>query len=169
MNAFPIRRATVDDASGITNVKYRSWQDTYRGIISDSYLDAMSIDQLKTTWQQILSPQNTATVTDLMTNNEGEIIGYICYGKNDDPAFKATSEVYALYLLKSYHGKGLGATLFLKALSQQKSFVVRVLVKNPALSFYRKFKPDQECLSKVEIDGIKYDEMVLVWNQLRPR
>ena len=42
---FRIRKITKSDANDVAVVHVRSWQSAYRGIISDSFLDSMSIEK----------------------------------------------------------------------------------------------------------------------------
>src|SRR5260370_1430958 len=77
MGLFSIRKAQLEDAENIAMIKYRGWQDTYRGIISDLYLDAMSIPELEKQWRHILAPWVSQGVTDVMINEDSNIIGFI--------------------------------------------------------------------------------------------
>ncbi len=43
MAAVRIRLATIDDAPGIAAVNVRAWQTAYRGILPDSFLDALDV------------------------------------------------------------------------------------------------------------------------------
>src|SRR5450830_1700390 len=49
-----LRRATVADAEAIAAVRVDSWQTTYRGMIPDTYLDQMRIEDSFLHWKQIL-------------------------------------------------------------------------------------------------------------------
>jgi hypothetical protein len=40
MNNFQIRKAKLEDASGIASVHIESWKTTYKGIVSANYLNA---------------------------------------------------------------------------------------------------------------------------------
>src|SRR5687767_3602644 len=40
-----IRPALPSDARAIADVHVRTWQSTYRGIVPDAYLDALSVDE----------------------------------------------------------------------------------------------------------------------------
>jgi ribosomal protein S18 acetylase RimI-like enzyme len=167
MNSFSIRRATVEDALAVAAVKYHGWQNTYRGIISDAYLDAMDLDELGATWIKILSPENKRNSTDVMVNDTGAVTGFVSYSKHGNEKLNVEGEIMALYLLKEYHGKGLGAQLFLQGINQLKvwevnSFSLFVLAQNPALNFYRKFKPVQEFMEKIKLGGEEYEEVGLV-------
>ena len=172
MENFEIRKAVVEDAAGVAAVKYHGWQDSYKGIISDSYLNSMNLNELETAWQKILSPENLRSTTEVMITDTGEIIGFLSYGKNLKGLMNTDAEILSLYLLKKYHGKGLGAKLFLQGIQQLKtagaqSFYLYVLAQNPALDFYRRFNPDSEHPTQIQIGGNDYNEIGLVWSDIQ--
>jgi ribosomal protein S18 acetylase RimI-like enzyme len=167
MDSFVIRPAILEDAQAIAAVKYHGWQHTYRGIIHDAFLDAIKQEELEKEWQKILKPGVSRAATDVLVIGE-EIAGYITYGKNPNAQFEAEAEVLAFYLLKKYHHKGLGRRLFEYAVEQlklagAKSIYLQVITKNPAIDFYRKFKPTAEYPVINHIGGIDYNEIVMVW------
>ncbi len=100
MQNFNIRAATIDDAMAIASVKYHSWQETYRGIVSDVYLDAMSLAEGEERWKFILSHPNTQKFNAVVSNEKEEVVGFVSGGKARDNATKTEGEIYALYLLK---------------------------------------------------------------------
>jgi hypothetical protein len=50
-----IRPATSADAAAIARVHVLSWQTGYRGLVSDSLLDSLSIERPTTFWAGVLS------------------------------------------------------------------------------------------------------------------
>lgn len=165
---YNIRKATVSDAAAIAYIKYQSWRDTYRGIIADSYLDAMDEAEIAATWQKILSPENTRSATHVICNEQGLVLGFISHGRSRERKYNADGEILALYLLNAYRGEGLGALLFHHAIKELNdggihSYFVLVLAQNRALNFYRRLGPQEEYPEKVTIDNIEYDEIALVW------
>ena len=169
MNDFKIRPATIDDAFGIATVQYNGWQETYRGIIHDSYLDAMSVEKGFERWKKNL--QSPKGFIDVMTNREDEVIAFTSGGKNRTTEFNCDAEIFSLYLLKKYQGLGLGKQLLIHGVTRLnksafKSFCVFVLAKNPTVQFYKKFNPDLEKRIKTKIAETEYDEMVLGWSDI---
>lgn len=171
MDGFSIRKAIESDAAGVAKVKYWGWQHTYKGIISDAYLQSMNLEELENTWTKILSPKNVATKTNVLVNSANEVVGFVSHGKSRSEQIKVDGEIFALYLLKEYHGKGLGAQLFLHAAGElkkegSKSLCLFVLTENPTINFYRKFNPDMEAQEMIEIDGEQYSDTVLGWSNI---
>jgi len=111
-----IRPARVDDAEAIARLHVRSWQAAYRGIVSDEFLDSMSVDQMASRWRQRLEEAATPT---LVTERGGEVVGFAHVGPSrDDPDSGRGGELYAIYLEPSAWGLGLGRDLL--AASRQK-------------------------------------------------
>lgn len=46
-----IRKATIKDASAIAHVHVTSWHETYAGIIPDSYLARLDVNQKQAMWK----------------------------------------------------------------------------------------------------------------------
>ena len=46
MNEIKIRKATLNDIKAISTIKVKGWKSAYKNIISDEYLDNMSIQKI---------------------------------------------------------------------------------------------------------------------------
>ena len=76
-----IRSAEITDAAAIACVHITSWQSAYRGLVSDSVLDGMSLVRRAQAWYEILSArQSTTLVADL----DGSVIGFADFGPARD-------------------------------------------------------------------------------------
>ncbi|HAH32894.1 MAG TPA: GNAT family N-acetyltransferase [Elusimicrobia bacterium] len=108
-NKFIVRAATHKDAAGLAKVHIDAWQETYKGIMPDSVLDGQTHEKALQGWIKRLSPdsgQKNFAVLDGM-----EIIGFSGGGKAREKIGNYDGEMYAIYLLKKYHHKGLGRLL----------------------------------------------------------
>lgn len=95
-----IRDMQPDDADQKGCVHWKSWQETYTGLIDEQYLANQSLDKCRDIARRW--PENT-----LVAELDGTIVGFSCYGKDDSGA----GEVIAIYLLKEYQGHGFGRKL----------------------------------------------------------
>ncbi len=105
-----IRPAVPDDLMMIASVLVSTWRATFRGIIADAYLDAMTVeDQAIRHARRMRFPGSFMMAAADMA--EGRVIGFANYGKarGMPPAFDR--ELYELYLLPEFHGAGLGSAL----------------------------------------------------------
>ena len=158
MKNYNIRRAVKKDALGIATVHVYSWRTTYDGIVEDHYLQSLSIEERQHKWNQILSGSNNTYVCEM---KDGRIVGFVSFGKERTGEYQG--ELYALYLLKEYQGKGIGKDLFTSAVSSLKyqgfnSMFIWVLKDNPSKHFYYHFNPSLIKKDKLKIGGVDYEE-----------
>src|SRR4051794_38496007 len=77
-----IRSATVDDALGIAEVHVIAWQSTYAGLLPQSLLDGLSVEQRTAEWlRNIMSGEATIQVA---LNPAGQVAGFIATGSSRD-------------------------------------------------------------------------------------
>ncbi len=103
-----IRKAEVDDAAGIAKVHVDSWRTTYKGIVPDTFLESLSYEQRELIWKKGINENNVY----IAENENGQVIGFSTGGKERTGKYEAyTGELYAIYILKEYQGKGIGRLL----------------------------------------------------------
>ena len=136
---------TEDEIRGKAFVHWRCWQEVYAGIIRQDYLDQISLkncEERAFRWLDGL----------FVAKDEGRVIGFVGFGDRGEEA-PETGEVFALYVLPEYFGKGVGLRLMQAALEQLKDYAkicLWVLKENHrAIRFYQKcgFYPDGEQIS----------------------
>ena len=112
-------------------VHYKSWQETYIGLMPDDYLNNLTLEKCVEMAHKL--PQNT-----LLLKVDGKTVGFSCISKRAD-----ATEIVAIYLLKAYHGKRLGYELLkhtISAYCKNTKVVLWVLEGNDrAISFYKRF------------------------------
>ena len=118
---------------GKAYVHWKSWQDTYSGLIDQDYLDKHTIE--KCTDIAFRWPNNL-----LVAKEQDKVIGFVGYGVcRDDPL---TGEIFALYILKEYFDMKVGYALMcaaLEKLSNYRKIYVWVLEGNHrAIKFYER-------------------------------
>lgn len=117
-------------------VHWKSWHETYHGLIDDGYLDGMTLEKcvkIAHHW-----PDN------ILVAKDGEhIVGFVGYGAYRDDSLLNTGEVYSLYLLREYHGQKIGYALMNAAferLTEYPSVALWVLKGNEqAIRFYERY------------------------------
>lgn len=150
---------TDDEIRGKGYVHYKAWQQAYTGLVDQSCLDKMSVEKcvlIAYKW-----PDN------LLVAKDGErVVGFVGYGdcRNDD--MKDAGEVFAIYVLAEYYGKGVGRALMDAALDllPQDRVAVWVLQGNKrAIRFYEKcgFRSDGKSDTKILGSPITEIRMVL--------
>lgn len=106
-----IRSAEVADAAAIASVHIASWQAAYRGLVSDSVLDGMSLVRRAQAWHETLSSgQSTTLVADV----DGYVVGFADFGpaRDEDLDPRSEAELNALYVRPVHWSRGLGFRLW---------------------------------------------------------
>jgi len=166
---FLIRRATLDDVSVCAQIHIQAWQETYRGIIPDSYLDIVDLSKRASMWKKIIENKNIFNF--VAEIEEVGVVGYLTGGKNRSSFFPDYGEIMGIYLLKEYHHKGIGQTLFnfgLRVLRENgyKKVSLWVLKENSTCIFYSKMKGYTDKEQEIEIAGKKLLEIAYIWNEI---
>ena len=132
---YVIRKCTSDDAEGRGVVHYQSWQETYRGLMPDEFLD--ELDQKKLIQRAKDSPDNSFVAV-----VDNKIVGFCSYLSEcrDFVSIKPSSEIVALYVLKSHQGFGIGKDLVKAVINKlsNENLVLYVLEgNNQAINLYK--------------------------------
>lgn len=120
MDDLQIRAACVSDAEGIVKVHVYTWQSAYSGLIPDSFLQGLSVEQRTANWIKNIENPLPKSQT-LVAEIDGEIVGFIGVGADREEYLPNQGEVYALYVLSSIQGRGIGTTLMREGLTALKT------------------------------------------------
>jgi len=107
-----IREGEPKDAEAIAGIHVRSWQEAYRGQLTDDYLDGLTVkDRLELHRYALEQPPPEYRMW--VAEDGGRILGFAVTGRSEDAdADERTGELYAIYLEPERVGTGLGRTLF---------------------------------------------------------
>ena len=109
--SWTVRPATVDDAEAIETVRIATWQASYRGIVPDAYLDNLKIqssrvDQIRRAIERADGGARLVAVAD------SRVIGMGIAGRPEDDQVQAgVGEIFAVYVLAEWQGRGVGRAL----------------------------------------------------------
>lgn len=166
-----IRPAQEADAPGIAQVHVTSWRTTYAGLIPADFLATLSVESREANWRaQIVNPNRTTEIFVAQEAN-GEIIGFACGGpeRENNPVYKG--ELYAIYLLAEYQGRGIGRLLMQAVvgyLLDQKftTMLIWVLAGNPACRFYEAMGGKRVGSKPIEIGDAMLEELSYGWEDI---
>jgi len=163
-----IRTATPEDAASIARVQVETWNTTYRGIVPDSYLANLSVDQRTLRWREILSSGGHTAVAEF----DGQVAGFISGGPIRDPIDHYGAELYAIYLLEAFQRKGMGTALLVELacrLSEEGfgNLAVWVFEANPAVRFYAETGAIRIGAKEHEIEGVRLPLVAYGWPSLK--
>lgn len=106
-----LRPATPSDAEGIDAVRIRAWNETYRGIMPDAFLDAFSKESRVEAWRKRLTPPQDRWTFCVAVSDSDEILGFAGSGPAREAALTTDGEIYAINLVMQATRKGLGTRL----------------------------------------------------------
>ena len=133
--SYTIRPMEEADIPARSLVHCRAWEETYRGLIPDAVLDSMTPEAVEAAVRAL--PMEA-----LVAEGPDGLVGFACFlpEARDFTARRNTSEIAALYLLRSAQGLGLGRRLLEAALGHlppHQDVALYVLDKNRrAIRFY---------------------------------
>jgi GNAT superfamily N-acetyltransferase len=164
-----IRQAGPKDAHAIARVHLESWKTTYPGIIPQSYIDGLKVENGIRNWQERLTQDDGPAV--FVAEDEAGVFGFAAGGKMMHPVDGFDGELGAIYLLASHQKKGAGAALVrrvARGLAERRfrSMVVWVLKANPARGFYERIGGVLVAEQGIEIGGVTLPEVAYGWRDV---
>jgi len=163
-----IRKAEVDDATGIAKVQVDSWKTTFKGIVPDDFLESLSYEKREPIWKRAVMENNLYIAED--ENNH--VIGFSVGGKERTGNYETfPGELYSIFILKEYQGTGIGRLLVKSVVNDLKkkklnSMLVWIIEENPACQFYEALGGKKVDTREIEIGGKKLSEVAYGWNDL---
>lgn len=127
-----------DDTMAISRIIERSWKFAYKGIIPQSYLDAIPEGR----WAPNINSPKRKT---LVCVEDGKMVGTCSFSESRLERFPGWGEVISIYLLPEHLGKGYGKKLMESAVSELReqgyeNIFLWVLEENArAIHFYEEF------------------------------
>ena len=78
----------------------------------------------------------------LVLEVDGKVVGFANFGKSDDEEYENCGEIFALYIIGEYKGKGYGRKLVNEAIKELKKLgynkmIIACLKGNPTNEFYK--------------------------------
>jgi GNAT superfamily N-acetyltransferase len=174
MSEFLIRSATFEDAEKIAYIHVKAWQESYKGIIHQNYLDTISFSERLAFRKKILMYPKTAQINLVAVQND-QIIGFCDAGVAFDSSEAYCGEIYAIYLLNEFKRHGAGKTLFnyINKLLEEHllmPYVTWVLEENrTACRFYEKCGGQFFKNKSVEIGDQNYIEIAYIFHRQEDR
>jgi GNAT superfamily N-acetyltransferase len=167
-----IRLGNVEDAGAIAMVHIDSWRTTYKGIIPDHVLDGLDYVRNNMRMRDMLGDLGEMKCCFVADDDDGRIVGFAFGGPNREADTGYNAELYGIYLLKDYQGRGLGKRLVRKvaewlAKRNYDSMLVWVLEKNPARYFYEALGGQPVGRKQITIGNVPLEELSYGWPDLR--
>lgn len=157
-----IRDMFPEDIDGKAYVHWKSWQETYPGLVDAGYLSRMTPEkclEIARRW-----PDNI-----IVAELDGKIVGFSGYGPCRNPGYDGFGEVFAIYILKEAQGLGIGRMLMdaaMEKLNDFDSIIIWVLKGNDrAFGFYEHYGFRFEGIEAPIMIGTPNTELQLVYRR----
>ena len=169
-----LRLATVADAEAIAAIRIEGWRTTYRGMIPDSYLDEMDMNENVLHWRTILQalPAKEDSLCVYVAVSEDEIVGFVSAMKLPEPKLDKDGEINAIYIRPQWQRCGIGKRMLHKAARSLQamgctSCVIWVIDGNSqARNFYEELGGEILIEQDFSWDGLDLTEVGYGWNDL---
>ena len=136
-----IRKATLHDAEQISKVHVATWKMTYKGFLSESFLENVTPESRYILWRKNIDDSNKII---LVVEKNTEIIGFIAGDSVKSEEYEQYDGILtALYFKKEEQGKGYGRQLLHELLTEftkrgYRNCIVKVLKESNCKHFYEK-------------------------------
>ena len=152
MNITVKKMETDAEIRGKAYVAWKSWHEAYPGLVSQEYLDQLPLEKC--------GKVAYAWPDRIFIAKDGErVIGFLGYGNREETP--EIGEIFSLYVLSEYYGKGVGRMLMdvgLQELKEYPTVHLWVLKENHrARRFYEKcgFRPDGTEMHEPRIGAVE--------------
>lgn len=168
-----IRQAVPQDAAGIARVHVSSWRTTYPGIVSAAVLERFSVEHSQDYWLKTISEPGEHCCVLVAVEQQVGAVGFASAGPERSGNFPYQGELYAIYMLKAYQGRGVGRRL-VSAVAQGlldlglSSMLVWVLKDNLFRAFYEALGGEQIGEQDITIGNQTLREVAYGWPDIHP-
>jgi GNAT superfamily N-acetyltransferase len=165
-----IRAARRGDAEAIGRVYVETWRSSYAGILPDRALVAMSRRTQRAAWSPPIAARGGSEFMVVAEDREAGVVGFGSGGPSR-AGLPYGGEIYTLYVLPDYQGRGLGRAL-LAALYDEflargtDSALIWVLAANPSRFFYEAMGGQRVAERQEVLWGARHRELAYGWPDL---
>ena len=138
---YLIRKRNKDDCKDIAHVVTVAWNETYKGIVPDWFLEELKNNEeerAKKSYNEFDENDNNQFVLEV----DNKIVGFVNFGITNDEEYQNCGEIFALYIISKYKGNGFGRKLVEAAKKELKNMgydkmIIACLKGNPSNDFYK--------------------------------
>ena len=154
-----VRAATEDDADRLAEVHVAAWRATYRGVMTDEYLDGLDVGRAATAWRRNIREPREGIVH-LVVHCGNEAVGFAILGPASGDSDPGSGQLHAINVHPDWWAQGIGSILFAAAeqelieLGYDRAFLWVEKNNTRAISFYsnRRWLDDGATLEDTRFD-----------------
>jgi ribosomal protein S18 acetylase RimI-like enzyme len=109
---YQLRNGEVRDAEAIAVLHTDSWRRTYRGMMSDEFLDGGALENRRQVWRERLGTADADCLV-VVADDAARIVGFICVFAHGDAGWGAYID--NLHVVHDWKGRGVGRALMAAA------------------------------------------------------
>jgi len=164
------RKANVEDALAVAKVHVESWHKSFAEIVPQAFLDNLTVEKREIAFRQRFGETNYKMFV-AETAKDG-IVGFADFGAARESDFAFETELYAIYLLREFQGKGIGENLFRLCQKEMSadgfdSMYLIALEVSPYKSFYEKMGGQIVGEGNHFLSLIEFKTVIYGWKNLR--
>ncbi|MFJ3616860.1 GNAT family N-acetyltransferase [Streptomyces iakyrus] len=158
---------TLGDCDRVAEIRVGGWRSAYRGLVPQSYLDRLSVEEDAERRRTYLAQGDGSIVNLVAEDTGGEIVGWACHGPYREGEVRTEdAELYAIYVHPDRKGRGVGRALLAESVARCSAaghgrLLLWVLKENDrARRFYERagFRADG-AEEPFEVDGVTVPEV----------
>lgn len=138
---YIIRKKERKDCADVTHVVTVAWNETYKGIVPDVFLEGLYLNEE----QRTINSYNKFDENDnhqYVLEVDGKVIGFVNVGSTDEKEYDNCGELHAIYIINGYKGNGYGKKLINIGIEELKKMgynkmIIGCLEGNPSNEFYK--------------------------------
>ena len=169
-NEVRISPASYEDLREVARIHVAAWKQAYVGQVPQAYLDHLDAAERLRRWQEQFP--NREFLGLLIASADSTAAGFICFGRGREPDRQDWGETYAIYVLESNWGRGIGYRLHKEACAElRKEGFLRLYLwvletNHRAISAYQRWGGmlERDRLKEHVIGGQPVQEVAIVFS-----
>lgn len=136
---YIIRQKELKDCEQAERVKTLSWNETYKGIVNDEFLEHLKLNETKRIEKQKKNYKKDNKKR-FVLEVDGKVVGICTITKSRNENYPTSGELQSLYIINDYKGYGYGRKLFYKAVEELEKIgyhdmIIGCLSASPTMDF----------------------------------
>lgn len=141
--AYLVREPRPEDVEGFATLHVRVWVETYRGLMADEVVDALSVDDFRPRWYAVTKAYAQGTVPAdgraiRVALHGDEPVGFSMVGPGMDTDAPAPRQVWSLNVAPEHHGTGIAQRLLDETLGAGPAYLWVAKGNARAIRFYER-------------------------------
>lgn len=107
-----VRGMTSEDALAVATIHTLAWQQAYKGIVAQNFLDSIDVEKRAANWRRGIEMNDPAIIR-LVATDENQILGFASGLENRTKTElpHCDAELWAIYVHPVHIGRGVGKAL----------------------------------------------------------